>query len=305
MGCEVKKHLLATSLAASFALFALLLAGCSKKTGADGAGGSSSVAAGSVQQAQETQLPPQRIVTLSPAATEILFAIGASDQIVAVSEFSDFPEEAAEKPVVGGFDGKTLSMEKILSYKPDFLYMTEGMHNFLIEQLESYGIAYYLSRGDSIKAVQEEIVEIGKITGHEIKARAVAERITQECGAIYHFENPITVYYEVWNSPFMTAGTRSFINDVISKAGGMNIFADVEEPYPIVSEESIIARAPDVILLPYSNGISPDDVKARAGWQDIPAIKNNRVYLINDNKYSRPASRIGECVLDLNGLLAN
>ena len=275
------------------------LSGCSKKSAAGGGAGTG----GAGRDAAEAQKIPQRIVTLSPSATEILYAIGASNQIVAVSEFSDYPEEALQQPRVGGFDGKTLSMEKILSFKPDFVYMTQGMHNFLIEQLDSYGIAYYLSRGDSIEAVCQEIRDIAQITGHEGEGNVIAQKIENECADVYKLDEPLSVYYEVWNSPFMTAGTKSFIHDVITKAGGINIFTDLAEPYPIVSEESIIARGPDIILLPVSNGISVDDVKSRAGWQDIPAVKNNRIYLINDALFSRPATRIGECVLELNELL--
>ena len=288
-----KIFLLSVLLLAGF----VCLAGCSKKSAA-GAGGS-----GAGRDAVEAQKIPQRIVTLSPAATEILYAIGAANQIVAVSEFSDYPPEALQQPRVGGFDGKTLSMEKILSFKPDFIYMTQGMHNFLIEQLDSYGIAYYLSRGDSIEAVCQEIRDIAKITGHEGEGNVIAQKIESVCADVYKLDKPLSVYYEVWNSPFMTAGSKSFIHDVITKAGGINIFTDLAEPYPIVSEESIIARGPDIILLPVSNGISVDDVKSRAGWQDIPAVKNNRIYLINDALFSRPATRIGECVLELNELL--
>ena len=289
-----------------FLLFVLLLAGfvclagCSKKSAAGGGAGTG----GAGRDAAEAQKIPQRIVTLSPAATEILYAIGASNQIVAVSEFSDYPEEALQQPRVGGFDGKTLSMEKILSFKPDFIYMTQGMHNFLIEQLDSYGIAYYLSRGDSIEAVCQEIRDIAKITGHEGEGKVIAQKIESECAEVYKLDKPLSVYYEVWNSPFMTAGSKSFIHDVITKAGGINLFADLDDPYPIVSEESLIARAPEIILLPVSNGISVDEVKSRAGWQDIPAVKNNRIYLINDALFSRPATRIGECVQELNELLA-
>ena len=282
----------------TLAVVLICAASCSKKD----ASGARQTAA---EAAPATARIPQRIVTLSPAATEIIYAVGASNQLVAVSEFSDYPEEAASMPLVGGFDGKTLSLEKILSFKPDFIYMTEGMHNFLIEPLDSYGIAYYLSRGDSIEAVRKEIIDIGVLTGHEGLARTVADKIGEQCAEVYRFKKPVSIYYEVWNSPFMTAGTRSFIHDVITTAGGMNIFADVDDPYPIVSEESIIARAPDVILMPVSNGVSVEDVKARAGWQDIPAVKNGRIYLINDSLFSRPATRVGECVLELNELLAN
>ena len=138
-----------------------------------------------VQTVKENTLNyPQRIVALSPSAGEILFAVGAEDQIAAVSEFTDYPPEAASKPVVGGFDGKTLSMESILGFKPDFLYLTDGMHNFLIEQLDSYGIKYYLSKGDSIRAVMQEILDIGMLTGHAEKAVEIVQDMTKKIDGI-------------------------------------------------------------------------------------------------------------------------
>ena len=265
---------------------------------------------------------PQRIVALSPSAGEILFAVGAEEQVAAVSEFTDYPPEAASKPVVGGFDGKTLSMESILGFKPDFLYLTDGMHNFLIEQLDSYGIKYYISKGDSIKAVMQEILDVGMLTGHEAKAKEVVSEMekklsvvkessssasSQTSSSLSTSSSPSTssrkLYYEVWNAPFMTAGARSFINDIIFTSGAENIFADIDEAYPIVSEESIIARQPEYILIPASCGITLEAVKARKGWASIPAVKNNRIFLIDDNVYTRPGPRVADVVLELNALL--
>ncbi|MBR6342097.1 MAG: cobalamin-binding protein [Treponema sp.] len=247
---------------------------------------------------------PQAIVTLSPAAAEILYAIGAGDQIAAVSEFTDYPPEAAEKPVVGGFDGKTLSIETIISFEPDLVYLSEGMHNFLIEPLDSYGIKWYLSNPTSITAIEKEVMDLGELTGHQDEAAQVVAQMAEKLGnAKTDSEESVSVYYEVWNAPFMTAGSTSFINDVIVSAGGSNIFADLEEAYPMISEETIIARAPQVILLPMNNGVSVEDVKARAGWENIPAVVNDRIYLINDNLYSRPAPRIADVVSDLAELL--
>ena len=255
----------------------------------------------------EKQVPqyPQAIVTLSPAAAEILYAIGAQDQIAAVSEFTDYPPEAAEKPVVGGFDGKTLSVETIISYKPDLVYLSEGMHNFLIEPLDSYGIKWYLSNPTSITAIEKEIIDLGELTGHQDEAAQVVAQMAEKLStANTEAEKTITVYYEVWNAPFMSAGSSSFINDIISNAGGTNIFADLTDAYPMVSEEAIIAREPDVILLPKGNGVSAEDIKNRAGWDSIPAVKNERIYIIDDNLYSRPAPRIADVVLELSELLA-
>lgn len=248
---------------------------------------------------------PSKIVTLSPSATEILFAIGAENQIAAVSEFSDFPQQAKQMPVVGGFDGKTISMETILSYKPDLVYLTDGMHNYMIAQLNQYGIKYYLSKADSILTIEQEILDMGKITGHQEKAEKVVKEIKYTIASIRKKEELAKVYYEIWNSPFGTAGSNSYINDIIENANGTNIFIDIKEAYPIISEESIIAKNPDVILIPISNGISVEDVKKRKGWQNINAVKNNKIYLIDDNLYSRPGPRVKDAVISLNKLLKN
>jgi len=254
---------------------------------------------------------PKSIVALSPSAAEILFTIGAGDQVSAVSEFTDFPEAAKAKPIVGGFDGKTLSLETIMSFKPDLVYITEGMHNFLIATLEANGIAYYISKGDSIASVETEILEVGKITGHEKEAAKVVdgmEKKLKKAEASAHKGGAksgaaVKVYWEVWNAPYMSAGASSFINDVIKAAGGENIFADLPDAYPMVSEESIISRQPTVILIPASTGMAADAVGLRNGWADIPAVKGDRVFVVDDNVYTRPGPRVADVVLELSALL--
>lgn len=254
---------------------------------------------------------PKSIVALSPSAAEILFTIGAGDQVSAVSEFTDFPEAAKAKPVVGGFDGKTLSLETIMSFKPDLVYLTEGMHNFLIATLEANGIAYYVSKGDSIVSVETEILEVGKITGHEKEAAKVVdgmEKKLKKAAASAHKScaksgTAVKVYWEVWNAPYMSVGATSFINDVIKAAGGENIFSDLPDAYPMVSEESIISRQPAVILIPASTGMAADAVGLRNGWGDIPAVKGGHVFVVDDNVYTRPGPRVADVVLELSELL--
>lgn len=250
---------------------------------------------------------PKSIVALSPSAAEILFTIGAGDQVSAVSQFTDFPPEAAAKPVVGGFDGKTLSIETIMSFKPDLVYITEGMHNFLIATLEANGIAYYVSKGDSIASVEAEILEVGKITGHEKEAAKVVDgmekKLKKATGSTSKKGDAVKVYWEVWNAPYMSAGAASFINDVIKAAGGENIFADLPDAYPMVSEESIISRGPAVILIPASTGLAASSVGLRNGWAEIPAVKNSRVFVVDDNVYTRPGPRVADVVLELADLI--
>ena len=219
---------------------------------------------------------------------------------------TDFPPEAAAKPVVGGFDGKTLSLERIMAFKPDLVYITEGMHNFLIATLESNGIAYYVSKGDSIASVKTEILEVGKITGHEKEAAKVVdgmEKKLKKAASVHKDGTALKVYWEVWNAPYMSAGAASFINDVIKAAGGENIFADLPDAYPMVSEESIISRQPAVILIPASTGMAADAVGLRNGWADIPAVKDGRVFVVDDNVYTRPGPRVADVVVELSELL--
>lgn len=240
---------------------------------------------------------PQRIVSLSPASTEILFAVGAENQIVAVSDFSDYPPQAQNLPKVGGFDGKTLSLEKILSFNPDFVYLTNVMHNHLIPHFESLNIDYYLSDANSFEQVKNEILQIAKITGHPSNGENLVKEIDSAINKI-NSQNQLlqkpTVYWEVWNSPFMSVGNSSFINDLIKTAGGINIFQEIAQAYPTVSEETIVAKNPQIIIIPQNSGITVDSVKNRKGWSQIDAVKNDKIFIVDDNLLTRSGARIGE-----------
>lgn len=252
---------------------------------------------GQVKKIKSNTNIPQKIISLSPAATEILFAIGAENQVAAVSDLSDYPEKALTLPKIGGFDGKTLSLEKIIAYEPDFVYLTDGMHNFLIEKLEQLNIPYYVSKTTSFEALKQEILDVAKITGHEGQGKKVVDKMLSSLPEIDANQNNATkVYYEIWNQPFMSAGKFSFINDVISLSGHKNIFEDLEESYPMVSEESIISRQPQIILIPSSSGVQADDVKNRSGWNSIPAVESEKIFVIDDNLFSRPGPRIVEAI---------
>lgn len=240
-----------------------------------------------------------RIVSLAPTSTEILFAIGAGNQVVACSDLSDFPEDVKKLPKIGGFDGKTLSLEAIFAYEPDLVYLTNVMHNFLIPQLEANGIDYYVSYGDSIEGVKNEILEIGKLTGHEAESQKVVAQIDQDLNFIKTKNILASVYWEVWNAPYMSAGKKSFINDLMVAAGLKNIFDDIDDAYPIVSEESIVLRGPEVILIPKNSGLSVDAIKGRKGWEDIPAVKNGKIFIVDDDLLTRAGPRLGKSVKEL------
>lgn len=243
-----------------------------------------------------------RIVCLSPSGAEIVYALGMGEKVVARTDFCNYPEQLSSVPSVGGFDGKTLSVETIVSYKPDFVYGSKGMHDFLEPLLKNFGIELYLSDAQSISSVLDEIVYIGKVTGNEKKGLELKKQIENGIKKIKKGKK-VSVYWEVWNAPYMSAGGPSFINDVIKVAGGNNIFSDVDQAYPMVSEESIIARNPDVILIPSDTFISAEDVSKRNGWKNIKAVKNSRIFIIDADVFTRPGPRILEAVTTLNDYL--
>ena len=248
-----------------------------------------------------------RIVVLSPSGCEILFAIGAGDKIAARTDFCNFPMEAENIKSVGGFDGKTLSIETIVSYEPDLVYGSKGMHDFLKESCDQFGIELFLSSADSVQDVFDEISLMGIKTGCEKNAEKLVSEMKagfeklQKKTAKLSDKKRKSVYWETWNAPFMSVGSTSFINELIHISGGKNIFSDItDQAYPMVSEESILARNPQVIILPFGD-IS--EVSNRNGWQYLSAVKNKKIYNVNDDIFSRPGPRILEAAETLSELL--
>ncbi|MBQ5384327.1 MAG: cobalamin-binding protein [Treponema sp.] len=244
---------------------------------------------------------PVKIISLGAASTEILYEVGAGKQIAAVSDVSNYPEQAKKLPTIGGFDAKTISLEKILSFKPDFIIIYSGMHDFLIPSFEKFHIPYYVSNAATIADVIDEIKDIAYLTGYkstgdslEKKYKKIVAKISENIKK--SGKDKPDVFWEVYNAPFMSAGKNSFINDVISICGGKNIFGDIDQAYPVVSEETIIASDPDFILLPNDMYPSTDAVMNRRGWQNITAVKNNAVIIINADIFTRPGPRIFEAL---------
>lgn len=248
-----------------------------------------------------------RIVVLSPSGCEILYAIGAGEKIAARTDFCNYPAQAGELPSVGGFDGKTLSIETIISYEPDMVYGAKGMHDFLKESCDQFGIELYLSTADSIQGVYDEISFMGEKTGCEKNAADLVASMKDSFAKIQKKTAKLSdkkrksVYWEVWNNPYMSTGGSTFISELIYVCGGKNIFADIkDQAYPMVSEESILARNPQVIILPYGD-IS--ECAGRNGWKNLDAVKKNKIFNVNDDVFSRPGPRIVEAAETLSALL--
>ena len=250
-----------------------------------------------------------RIVSLGPSATEILFAIGADKQLVACTDFCDYPAEAKTKASVGGFAANSISLESIISYEPDLVYLFSGMHDSLIKPLQDMGISVYVSKAASVDDVKKEIIEIGTITGHSAEAEDVvkemnlllAEARNKSAEAKKNGSSPL-IYWQVWDDPLMTAGKNSFINDIITLAGGINIFGEENSDYPIISDEAVIAAKPQFIFITKAS----DNYSVTNNKIMFYAMKKHSgasVHYVNDDKFSRPGPRCAEAVQDLTKIL--
>ena len=244
-----------------------------------------------------------RIVTLGPAATEIVFAIGAQDQLVARTDLCDYPPEAANYPSVGGFAGNTISLEAIIAYEPTLVYCFAGMHDFLVQPLEDLGIKVYVSDAVSIDAVKKEVLEIGELTGHQKGAQKVVKdmdatlkRTEKLIKSKMKTRQAPTVYWEVWHEPMMSVGKNTFMNDIITLAGGKNIFENEEYAYPMVSEEAVLDADPEFIF--YTG-----DGMGGGEPSEIFKPKGGVYYMGDDDRYVRSVPRCVDAVEKLANIL--
>jgi iron complex transport system substrate-binding protein len=254
---------------------------------------------------------PQKIVSLAPSNTQILFAIGAGDKVVGVTEFDKYPYnfsawfEAGNMTDIGGFS--TPNKEVIASLSPDLILATT-INDPDVVTLRSMGYKVLVLNPNSINGVLRDIDLVGKATNTETQAATVINDINANITAIAqkitnaHITEKPKVYYEIWYNPLMSAGSTSWVNDVISKAGGVNIFENETQQWPMISDETVIQMNPDVILLPTGMGTttpfygSIDQVKARPGWSTINAVKNNRIVVIDEDLFAEAGPRIAEQV---------
>jgi iron complex transport system substrate-binding protein len=241
---------------------------------------------------------PQRIVSLAPSITEILFALGLGDKVVGVDDFSDYPEEATTIDSVGSpFPG--FNLESLVGLQPDLVLSLPGEH---VAQLEAQEITVVVLQPESLDHLISNIEKVGAITDAEDEAKAVAkdmrDRIVAVTSKTKGAERP-KVFYEIDatdpTKPW-TVGPGSFVDSLITLAGGENIGTSGASAYFQINTEEIINANPDIIVLPDAQfGITVESVAARPGWDSISAVKNNALFPIDDpNLTDRPGPRIVE-----------
>lgn len=245
--------------------------------------------------------PAQRIVSLAPSSTEVLFAIGAGAQVVGRDTFSDYPEAAKAVADIGGGFGE-LNLEVILAAKPDLVLASSLTPPEQIQALEEAGLKVFaLSNPKDYEGMYANLTTVAQLTGHETETAALIDGLMQRVAAVEVklaglSQRPL-VFYEIDGTDpnaVWTPGPGSFVDNLIRMAGGDNLGAKLDSEWAQVNLEELIVRQPELILLGDAQwgGVTVEAVRARAGWDALKAIQTGQVFPFDDNLVSRPGPRL-------------
>jgi len=247
---------------------------------------------------------PERIISMAPANTEILFALGLGAKVVGITNVCNYPSQTKEKEKIGDYDNPNL--EKIIELKPDLILASHGNPTELIDQLDELNYAVVGLNPKNIDDVISSIIMVGTITGNDEEATRLTEEIEERIEAVLSETSSLVendrprVLYVVWYEPLWTAGSGTFIDELIQKAGGINIAGDIAG-WPQISLEIVIEKNPQVIIV----GCSEDQpeliqaVKNESVLYQTDAFKNNQIYTIDTDIVSRTGPRIVDALEEM------
>jgi iron complex transport system substrate-binding protein len=241
---------------------------------------------------------PKRIISLAPSITEILFALRFNEEIAGVTNYCDYPEAASSKPRIGGFVSP--SIEKIVSLKPDLIVaIQDGNRWDTIERLNHLGFPVYVIDPKGWKGILETIEHMGDAFGKKEESRRIVSDMTKKKDRIVSLTRSLPrpkVFFQMGLSPVVTPGPNTLADDLIRLAGGKNIAGDDPMQYPSYNIETIMLKAPEIIIL--SSMEKERDyahlVKMWQDWKNIPAVKRNAIYVVDSNIVDRPGPRTPE-----------
>jgi iron complex transport system substrate-binding protein len=239
------------------------------------------------------------MISLAPSNTEILFALGLADKVYAVTNLCDYPPEAKTKPNIGGFT--TTNIEKVIALSPDLVLATSIHEKTIIPQLEQRGLAVLALNLKTLDEVLEAITMVGEITGKGGEASRLVARMQNRIKEVTDKTNNLPeakrprVFYLTWHDPLMTSGSGSLLHELIQKAGGRNIFAEVIGTKP-VDLELLVERNPQVMIAGIGMGSGEDKtyqyLKTETRLQNTEAGRNGRIYKIDMDLTGRGGPRI-------------
>lgn len=238
---------------------------------------------------------PTRIVSLAPSVTEMLFAIGAGDQLVGVTDFCDYPPEALKKPKIGYANP---NLESLIALQPDMvLAPKEFLKPDVILKLEQLKIPVFVMAATTVEDILGHLQTLGRMLDRSVTANDVAmtlRRRIAEIKARMQGVPPVRVLYVLNSQPLITVGPGSFIDQLIGMAGGANVAAQSSTPYPRLSMEVVLQQDPEVLVFPIgkAEGISESEQQAWRQWPTMTAVKQGRLHQIPADLLNRPGPRI-------------
>ncbi len=232
----------------------------------------------------------ERVVSLSPSATELIYAAGLGDKLVAVSSYSNYPAEAKHLEKVAGVN--SINIERIIALKPDLIVAwRSGAPLRALDQLQSLGFTIYYSDITQLAEIPQQIEELSQFSDNpkvgEQNARIFRYKL-HELRDKYRNKEPVSYFYQLDRNPMFSVAQNHWPSEVLNLCGGRNIFANAAAAYPQVGIEQIIAYAPEVI---FTSSSTAQDTQAWHKWQHIPAVKNQRIHSLNADWLDRPGPR--------------
>ena len=245
--------------------------------------------------------PVERIISLAPSNTEILFALGLDDKVVGVDQASNYPPEAQDKTIVGGYFGG-YNLEVITVLDPQLILASSINSYELIGNLENRSFAVVVLDASDIDGVFHDIELVGSITDADAEAEELVSNLTARvetiAGLMLGVETP-SVYIEL-DSTLWTYGPGTFGDDLLDLAGGENIAGSMGSPWVQLDEEFVVTSSPDIIITVFT---PVEEIKSRPGWSDISAIQNDKVFAVDGDLISRPGPRIVDGLEELAHLI--
>ncbi|MDR6374531.1 cobalamin-binding protein [Paraburkholderia caledonica] len=242
--------------------------------------------------------PAQRVVSLAPHVTELLYAAGGGAKIVGAVSYSDYPPQAQQLPRVG--DNKSLDLERIVALKPDLIVVwRHGNAQRQLDRLRELHIPLFFSEPHHLDDVAVSLTKLGELLGTSPTADAAAAAYRRDIARLraqYADRPAVSVFYQVWDQPLMTLNGEHMVSDVIELCGGRNVFAKLQPLVPTVSTEAVLAANPQAIVTAAPGATKPDTTLPQLGawraWPRLSAVANNNLFSIDGDLINRPAPRI-------------